>query len=255
MKIDCLNFRRQLLEDPSRNDAPLHAHEVACTPCAGFARSLRADEAKLRKLLNIEPPSELAERIQLAVSFGATPAKTSSRRWMAIAASGLLVVGAATFGWLNTQTPYAELSLERSVLHHVADETRHLYDPGPAKDADLTDVFKRFGASVSKEALGQVNFAGVCMMRRNDGVHLVLRGEEGPVTVFFMPGEQTSQMLELGSDRFAGMIEPTSWGSIAVVGQKGEKLAPVLERVRHAVAWPTTQISRAVGRITHQPFG
>jgi hypothetical protein len=244
--MDCLTFRRQLLEDPSREDAVLASHEASCAPCAVFARSLRADEAKLHDLLNIDPPSELAERIQLAVSFGPEPARTSPSRWLAIAASGLLVVSAATLGWLNFHKPYEELSLERSVLHHVADETRHLYDPGPADDDKLHDVFARFGASVRKEDLGQVSFAGICMMRRDKGVHLVLRGEHGPVTVFFMPGEQASKPMELGSERFAGIIEPTTWGSIAVVGEQGEKLAPVLARVRQAVSWPSTQISQVV---------
>jgi len=246
VKMDCLTFRRQLLEDPSRKDAALLNHQAACAACAGFARSLHADEAKLRDMLNIDPPSELAERIQLAVSFGPEPAKTSPSRWLAIAASGLLVIGAATLGWLNFHKPYEDLSLERSVLHHVADETRHLYDPGPADDNELRNVFARFGATVSRDELGQVNFAGICMMRRDKGVHLVLRGEHGPVTVFFMPGEQITKPMELGSERFAGMIEPTAWGSIAVVGEQGEELAPVLARVRHAVAWPSAQISQVV---------
>jgi len=244
--MDCLTFRRQLLEDPSRKDAALADHQADCPPCAGFARSLRADEAKLSAMLNLEPPSELAERIQLAVSFGPKPARVSTRGWMAIAASGLLVVGAATLGWLNFHKPYEDLSLERSVLHHVADETSHLYAAGPADSSDVRKVFARFGASVSESNLGQVSFAGICMMRRSEGVHLVLRGEQGPVTVFFMPGEQTAKALALDSGRFAGMIEPTTWGSIAVVGEQGEKLAPVLARVRHAVAWSSAQVSQVV---------
>lgn len=243
--MDCLKFRRQMLEDPSRHDHDMADHEAACDSCGAFARSLRVDEAKLREALNVAPPAELTERIQLAVSFGPAPKPRPAARWLSIAAAGLIAVTAATLGWLNYHKPYQDLSLERSVLHHVADESRHLYDPGPADSADLQAVFQRFGADVSEQALGQVNFAGICMMRRNRGVHLVLRGEQGPVTVFFMPGEMANKPLALGSERFAGVIEPTEWGSIAVVGEQGEELAPVLQRVRQAVSWPSARIGLA----------
>lgn len=242
MKMDCLTFRRQLLEDPSRKERALLAHEAGCSACAGFAAKVRADEAKLAEALNIEPPAELVERIQLAVSFGEAPERKPTRPWLAIAASAVLAVTAATLGWVQYQHRYEDLSLERSVLHHVADEISHLYEPGPAEPDQLRRVFARFGARVSEDAMGQVSFAGICMMRRNNGVHLVMRGQQGPVTVFFMPGEHTTDMLKLDTERFAGMIEPTTWGSIAVVGEQGEELAPVLARVRQAVAWPAARI-------------
>lgn len=244
MKMDCLTFRRQLLEDPTRHDGALSTHEAGCTACAGFARGLRADEARLRAALDVEPPAGLADRIQLTISLGDTPARPiAGRRWLAVAASGVLAVSAAALGWVHFNKPYEDLSLERSVLHHVKDEVAHLHAAGPAATGDLQQVFASFGASVDPNAIGQVNFAGICAMRSNNGVHLVLRGEQGPVTVFFMPGEQATEVLQLQSERFAGLIEPTQWGSIAVVGEQGEKLMPVLNRVRHAVSWPSDRIS------------
>lgn len=244
--MDCLTFRRQMLEDPRRQDEAMRDHEATCRQCAGFARSLRADEALLQDTLNIAPPPELAERIQLAISFGEVKKRRPTAWWLSVAAAGLIAVAAGTMGWLTYfYKPYEDLSLERSVLNHVQDETRHLYAAGPADNSDLRGVFARFGAEVSEQALGNVNFAGICMMRRNRGVHLVLRGEMGPVTVFFMPGEMTSKPMAVDSPRFAGVIEPTDWGSIAVVGEQGESLMPVLQRVRQAVRWPAERVSAA----------
>lgn len=243
--MDCLTFRRQMLEDPRRSEPALVEHEAGCAACAAFAHGLRADEARLHAALQVPTPPELAERIQLAVSFGPAATARNSRRWLSVAAAGLLAVAAGGLGWLHYHKPYQDLSLERSVLHHVADETRHLYDPGPADSEDLRSVFARFGARVSEQALGQVNFAGICMMRRNRGVHLVLRGEQGPVTVFFMPGERAEQVMPLKSERFAGLIEPTAWGSIAVVGEHGEPLQPMLQRIRRAVSWPAARVGLA----------
>jgi len=242
--MDCLTFRRMLLEDPGRSDADLASHQAGCPSCAGFARSVHADEARLHAALNVEAPPQLTERIQLAVSFGTRRPARQQRRWLSLAAAGLVAVAAGTLGWLHFNArPYEDLSLERSVLHHVADETRHLYNPGPADPRALQAVFERFGARVDEQMLGQVNFAGICMMRHNRGVHLVLRGKMGPVTVFYMPGEMANKPMALDSERFAGMIEPTGWGSIAVVGEHGENLAPLLARARQAVAWPSERVS------------
>ncbi len=241
--MDCLTFRRQLLEDPGRLDRHLAEHQRQCPACAGFARSLRSDEDRLREALHVTPPAALADRIQLAVSLDLPAARVGNRRWLVIAASAILAISAATLGWLQFSHPYKDLSLERSVLHHVSDEAVHLHDPGPAPEGDLKQVFARFGASVSTGDIGRVNFAGICAMRAGNGVHLVLRGQQGPVTVFFMPGERSPGMLRLQSERFAGLIEPTDWGSIEVVGEQGEQLLPVLERVRHAVRWPSDRLS------------
>lgn len=252
--MDCLTFRRQLLEDPTRHDPALGDHQHHCPACAGFARSLRADEARLHDALNVPPPAALAERIQLSVSLDVPPIRRSNRRWLAVAASGLLAIGAASWGWLHFSHPYQDLSLERSVMHHVADEVAHLYEPGPAPTDDLQQVFARFGASVSPDELGRVNFAGICAMRGGNGVHLVVQGEQGPVTVFFMPGEKAREELTLHSARFAGLIEPTTWGSIAVVGEQGENLRPVLQRVRQAVRWPSDRLS-GLSTLNVSPLG
>ena len=82
-------------------------------------------------------------------------------------------------------------------------------------------------------------------------VHLVLPGQVGPVTVFFMPGEMADATVPVDSTRFQGEIVPTAWGSIAVVGETGEALEGLGERLVTAVRWPAPQAlsdSAALGR-------
>ncbi|MGB5468264.1 MAG: DUF3379 family protein, partial [Sedimenticolaceae bacterium] len=101
-------------------------------------------------------------------------------------------------------------------------------------------VFERFGAEVAGD-IGPVNFAAECLMRKRNGVHLVVPGKMGAITVFFMPGEMTTEVVEVKSERFNGQILPTPWGSIAVVGETGEALDGLGERLVTAVRWPTPQ--------------
>jgi hypothetical protein len=87
----------------------------------------------------------------------------------------------------------------------------------------------------------------------------------GPVTVFFMPGEMADTTMPVASARFNGQIVPTRWGSIAVVGEAGEAVDGLGERLAAAVRWPDPEQAGgsvpvggellAAGRVTQQKNG
>lgn len=235
--MNCLDFRRRMLSDPFARDPELEAHEAECAECAPFARELRAQEIQLRSLLQgVSPPNGLAERIQLAARFEAR-AEGQRRWWYAAAASVLLLIGASMVSLWTTTLERGHETLAQSVLDHIEDEASHLRAATPVSTARVRWVFRRFGAELVGD-VGQVNFAAECLMRRRNGVHLVVPGEMGPVTVFFMPGEMTDRVIALDSDRFDGRIVPTGWGSVAVVGERGEPLDGMGERMAARVNWP-----------------
>lgn len=244
--MDCVNFRRRLLEDPARHDWAMNQHEADCESCAGYAERVRRNEQQLRAMLSAPVPDELAERIQLAVRLDQKPQARPERRiWLATAASLLIAVTAGLL-WMNVphETQLHQASLSQSVLHHIDDETHVLRQPGPVGPYQVNEVFGRFGASV-EGSLGPVSFAAECQMRHKTGVHLVLPGEMGAVTVLFMPGEMSEGTEPIVTERFAGQIYPMAWGSIAVVGERGEKLDLVVERVIKMVQWPA-QVSKRI---------
>lgn len=238
--MDCINFRRRLLEDPSQHPWTMTRHETDCSACASYADKVRSTEQQLQQLLNAPVPTEMAERIQLAVSLDRAPAQPRpSHMWLATAASIMIAV-IAGFLWLGSpqQELQPQATLSQSVLHHIDDENHVLRQPGPVGPYQVNEVFARFGANV-QGSLGPVSFAAECQMRHKTGVHLVIPGEMGAVTVLFMPGEMTEETKPILTQRFAGQIYPMAWGSIAVVGERGEKLDLVAERVRKMVNWPT----------------
>ena len=248
--MNCLDFRRLLLADPFSKDSTAMQHESGCRECAGFARELRAQEVRMRALLQEpKPPEGLAERIKLAAGFEQRAAHR--RRWWYAAAAGvLLTIGASMLSVLTTSIERSHVVLAQSVLNHIEDEAHHLREVQPVSAGRLKWVFQRFGADLVAD-IGQVNFAAECLMRTKNGVHLVIPGERGPVTVFFMPGEMTDEVMEVTSERFDGRILPTAWGSIAVVGETGEALEGLGERLVTAVRWPAPQAlsdSAALGR-------
>ena len=240
--MNCLDFRRQLLADPFSRDAELLAHEAECDSCTPFARDVRAQEVRLRSALQeISPPEGMVERVQLAAHFNQR-SSTRRRWWYSAAATVLMAIGVSMVSLFSTSHDRGNVALAQSVINHIDDESQHLREAQPVSDARLHRVFERFGAALTAD-IGPVNFAAECLMRNRTGVHLVIPGAMGPITIFFMPGEEVDSRTPVQSERFQGKIVPTSWGSIAVIGEAGESLEGLDERMAAAVAWPQRELA------------
>ncbi len=251
--MNCLEFRRQLLIDPLHLDETAASHEAECESCASHAREVRAQEIKLRALLmEVTPPEGMAERIQLAARFEA--GAVSRRRWWYSAAAGvMLAVGVSMVSLWTASVERGGLALAQSVVHHIEDEASHLREAHPVSTGRVNYVFDRFGAKLTDD-IGPVHVAAECLMRKRNGIHLVLPGSKGAITVFLMPGEMIDEALPVQSARFEGQIIPTAWGSIAVVGESGERVAGIGERLASLVIWSTDEVAGsgfAAGRLVN----
>lgn len=240
--MNCLEFRRQLTIDPMADDIALTEHEQQCPECSAFAREIRADEIKLRAMLkSIQPPEGMADRIRLAAGFEQRAA--ARRRWWYGAAAGVLMaIGVSMASLFVTTLERGNVALAQSVIHHIEDEASHLHEAHPVPAGRVNYVFRRFGAELTT-SIGPIHFAAECLMRERNGVHLVLPGSVGPITVFFMPGETTNGEMEIRSPRFQGYLVPTEWGSVAVVGEQGEALEGMGQRMAAAVNWSSRDIA------------
>ncbi|BAN70157.1 DUF3379 family protein [endosymbiont of unidentified scaly snail isolate Monju] len=246
--MNCLEFRRELLQDPHAASEAQLEHEAACEECARFSRRTRAREAALRELLNSPaPPPELAERIPLAARM---QQRADRRRplWLAAAASVMLAVTLSMVSLYANRVDRSHMALTQSVIDHIEDEANHLRMVAAAPQARVQEVFSRFGATLN-ERIGEVVFVAECLMRNRTGIHLILKGQQGPVTVFLMPEERPGRVLPVRNARFDGEILPTDWGAVAVVGEPGERIAPLALRVTRAVRWgsnaPASRLERS----------
>ena len=88
-----------------------------------------------------------------------------------------------------------------------------------------------------RTAQSRLRQRGRCRIRRWDGVHLVLRGRAGGVTVLLMPQEYRREPERVSSRRFSGVILPTPNGSMAVIGEKSEPLEDAARRIQGAILW------------------
>lgn len=241
--MNCLEFRRNLMQDPYANHDELVKHEATCNTCAAFAQDLRTQEIRLRAILNnVAPPPELAAKIQFAVRLEQRKARRH-QAWYAMAASVLLFVGVSFFALIGESWERGNMVLAQSMLKHIQDEPRHLHKVGPVPNGQVKFVFQRFGANL-KEEMGTVNFAAECLMRKRNGIHLVLPGKKAPITVFYMPGEHVAKDAPVTAGKYQGEIVATKWGSVAVLGEAGEPLQGLAKELAGKVNWPGHQLGQ-----------
>jgi hypothetical protein len=69
--------------------------------------------------------------------------------------------------------------------------------------------------------------------------HLVIQGEHGPVTILLLPDEAVDDAVELEGESINGVLLPVGGGSVAIIGEKDEKLESIRQNVMNSVTWST----------------
>ena len=89
--------------------------------------------------------------------------------------------------------------------------------------------------------IGDVTFAGPCIVRGKISGHIVVQGETAPVTVFLIKEQLVANRATIHSDHYSGVVIPQGTGTIAIVSAPGESIEQVEAQVRSAVRWSATR--------------
>lgn len=233
--MNCLEFRRLCLAEPATQDSEFMRHKRDCVRCAAFARDVNQFEQKLVTALHVEVPDNLTSRIILRQSLSDDVANGRQRRGVyALAAGVLLTVGLIVGVFLAMRAPSP--SPDQRVLAHIEMERKLLSTEWEVGRSELARVLDKAGVEL-KGSLGRVRHASLCPLSKNGGVHLVFDGSKGIVIVLLMPKDFVSKPVNVHSEKLEGVILPTGNGSMALVGQHGEHLQQIAQRIRQAVTW------------------
>jgi len=233
--MNCLECRRELLIDPRNETVDLISHINSCQPCSHEREQLLALENALESSLDFAIPEGLEDRV-IAISRDESKTnKTRSgpfgRRVWQMAASIILGIGLVVYLGLNQYSPLSNAyALENTVINHITDELNQLHGSHDISQKKLGNIMLSINTQ-AKDNIGKINYASNCQIRKNAGAHLIVNGESGPVTVLVMPGEHIDKDINIRSSRFDGAIYSTVYGSLAVVGEKGEHIPPIAEKM------------------------
>lgn len=226
--MNCEAFRHQLSIDPLSNDTDFRGHARECRDCAQAALEALRFEKALHRALAAEISGVGASEAQ------GPPSPIFGVRFALLSLPLLLV--AIWFAMRGGPGPDSAVDPGAEVIAHIHAEQQHLRAAGTVPWSRLRRLFGLLGVEVDP-SVGPVSFADRCVIGEREGIHLVLPGERGAVTVLFVPGQEMAGEREVAGAGLAGTLLPVGFGLLAVVGVPGEPLEPVVRRLRAAVRW------------------
>lgn len=224
--MNCFEFRRHFTADPRSREPDIIRHRQECAACARFAQQQEKFESRLAEALNVEVPKELRARLVLRQSLQ----QPRRFRTLAIAAAVLLTVALAGGWWLQSPAH----SLDRIVIAHIEGERELLASRDQVPADKVAQLTRAIGMPLQGD-IGTVHVAEICPIGKHHGAHLILAGEKGPVTVLLLPRETVARRKSFERGGFQGVLMPTGYGGLAVVGEPGEALDDIARRMQRAL--------------------
>ncbi|MGH8553401.1 MAG: DUF3379 family protein [Methylococcales bacterium] len=232
---DCKQFQKQFAAAPAATGPFWSEHAEQCAACADCARQILLLQRRLLPAVEVHVPDSLQDKLQ-RIPF--RERNRSLRKFtlgtFALAASIISGIGLFNSGLL--QLP-AEPGLQQVVYEHIIHEPQALTAVFPVKHAILQTTLKDFGVEFSGPEFSEVLYITLCPIGDTHGLHLVVQGRRGPVTLLFMPTQSVDTRIPFQAGRFAGYIEPARVGLVAIVGEQGESLDRFGWAIKQSMRW------------------
>ena len=226
--MDCLEFRRQFGADPACQDQQLLAHRQACSACAGFAARVEDFDRKLAMALSVPL---LRDGDGSYEAPEASPARVGA--WFGLAASLTLGLGLGLVTWQSA--PHGDIA--QDLLAHVRHEQVHLVSTDARVPYQQLNTVLRKSRMSILENEAAVSYARSCIFRGRLVPHLVVQGENGPVTVMILPDLEVDGPTRFSEQGYFGTILPAATGSIAVIAGEESDLEEVSAPISSSLRW------------------
>ena len=240
-KMNCEDYKEALAGDPSASFEGGDEHVGACESCAAFKAEMQALDARIAQALAIDVSHlqlpdlpEIEDDNVLNMPFRNRPT-FSMPTWVAIAAT---VVLAAFIGVrMIDLDPGSGMSLSAEVLAHFEHEPGAFAVSTVAVSDDR--LFSVVNASIGTmdRNVGLVTYAQSCIINGKTVPHLIIQGQNGPITLLLMPDEMIDAAMTLDGNGVSGIILPLGDGSIAIIGDRDEPLNEIEQRIIDSVEW------------------
>lgn len=236
--MNCEDYRQAIAADPSYDGGD--AHLSACGDCRAFRDEMRALDRRIGRALALEVPSLSLPELPDVDTENVVPLaghrRFSMPAWMAVAA--VLVLGAFIgIRMLGSDVTYPSLADE--IVAHLDHEPYALrVTDTPVDERRLARVVPASVANMNHDA-GLITYAQTCVINGKRIPHLVVQGERGPVTILLLPDEMIDAAMQLEGESINGILLPVGSGSVAIIGERDERLDSIQENVVNSVTWST----------------
>ena len=230
---DSAEFLLAVAENPARQEL-LESLKVLDKRLESGLTAISAPEHLKKTLLNI-PQGTLHPDTQ------AVSANDSFWRRNFQYAAGLVVA----VGVIAMMLPGRANSLEEVVMRHLYSELSFLEDHTPVSMSYVNNVMSsnRKGMSflqspdMSNIEIDVSEDCWVDFQNGVKGVHIVMKGNVGQITVMVIPNEPIGGQIAISDDRFEGVITPTPGGNLVVIGEKEESIQQYSTMLAANITW------------------
>ena len=239
--MNCDDYIEAIAADPSESFAGGAEHAAGCDSCSAFKAEMRALDETIAKALAIDVPELAIPKLPpveddnvVNLPFRHT-ARMTTPAWFGIAAA--LALAAVIGVQFTGNNPANDQLLAETVLAHVD------HEPWALEVTDVAVSEQRFSRVVNPSIgtmdrdIGLISYAQSCIINGRTIPHLVIQGEKGPVTLLLMPEEMVSSPVPLSGESVNGVILPHGDGSIAIIGEREERIDEIQDRVKESVEW------------------
>jgi len=241
--MNCENYREAIAADPSESFEGGAGHAAVCESCSAYRAEIQALDLTIARALAIDVPElKIPDLPPIGEEDGNVVnlpfrrvSKITAPAWIGIAASFALaaVIGVQFVG----NGPLHDQLLAEQVLAHVD------HEPWALKVTDVSVSNEQFERVINPTIgtmdrnIGLVSYAQSCVINGNIIPHLVIQGERGPVTLLLMPDEMVHGVVLLSGESVDVVILPVGDGSIAIIGERDERIEDLKQRVVDSVEW------------------
>lgn len=193
---------------------------------------VQAPEGLHARLLQIPEQAARAD----ASSGAAANDSSYWRRLLPVAAVLLLAIGIGVY-----LQPGANAALADDIFGHI-----YIEEPffGDGSVLSITEVNARMQPSIgatmepgnAADSL-EVTFAKDCFIAKQRSMHLVVKGETGPVNLMMIPSQLVKGEVKIADQHYNGLVTQASGGTLVVVGNKQEPIAQYRDRMASSLDW------------------
>ena len=232
MSMNFSEFKEWLAADPlSREPETVRARENG--PQFEQAAVEEAEfEQKLSSALNFSLDSQaLADEV---IAHAYTPQRAAPR-WMAIAAGLVVVVGVAGFLVSNIKQPD---TIEEYVETHYSHDGRLLLARADetVSAERVRNIMASWDLEASDELAGQVTYIKKCFTMDGLGAHMVVRTDQGMVTLIVMPKTAVEDGQLIAFDEVEAHLVSLGGMSAAIIGRPGQPFERIESLVRSGIS-------------------
>jgi hypothetical protein len=236
--MNCDEYRQTLAAEPTFDGGAAHLGE--CESCRAYRSEILALDRELERALLLDVPELVMPDLPDVESTNVVPLQRRGRArpagWFAVAAT-VLIAAVLGIRFVGNDVEYSSLAEE--VLAHLDHEPKALRVTDRAvSDRRLYSVVTPDIASMDRSA-GLISYAQTCVINGREVPHLVLQGERGAVTILLMPDESVEGATALEGEQVDGVILPVGDGSIAIIGERDERIDEIQQRILKSVTWTT----------------